>query len=108
MDPLDRVRGGSSAGSTILLSLVQMVTGCQFTAYRCITGELTPNGMIQAVGDIDIKAKAAQWYGLELVLPKANQSHLEEALRNGVITADLKVHYVENVLELFEATLVGK
>ncbi|OGP72640.1 MAG: endopeptidase La [Deltaproteobacteria bacterium RBG_13_58_19] len=95
---------GASAGVTIALALLSLLTGRPARRDVALTGELTLNGRILAVSGIREKILAAQRAGARLVaFPKQNEvdlNNLEDEAREGieVILADDLTSLVDLVL----------
>ena len=95
---------GASAGVTIALALLSLLTGRPARRDVALTGELTLNGRILAVSGIREKILAAQRAGARLVaFPKQNEvdlNSLEDEAREGieVILADDLTSLVDLVL----------
>ncbi|MEW6388047.1 MAG: endopeptidase La [Thermodesulfobacteriota bacterium] len=95
---------GASAGVTIALALLSLLTGRPARRDVALTGELTLNGRILAVSGIREKILAAQRAGARLVVfPKQNEvdlNNLEDEAREGieVILADDITSLVDLVL----------
>lgn len=81
-------KDGPSAGVTIALALVSLLTGRPARRDVALTGELTLSGRVLPVGGIREKILAAQRAGVKVVIfPKRNEvdvASLEAAVKEGV------------------------
>lgn len=72
-------KDGPSAGVTMLVSLVSLLTGKLVRNDIAMTGEITLRGLVLPVGGIKQKVLAARRAGIRnVVLPKLNEKDLEE------------------------------
>jgi len=93
-------KDGPSAGVTMTTALLSLATGKPARPDLAMTGEVTLNGKVLAVGGIKEKTIAARRAGCKcLVFPQANRRDFEELpeyLREG-----LEVHYASHYDEVF-------
>lgn len=98
-------KDGPSAGLTILMALVSLLTGRPARRNVALTGELTLSGRILPVGGIREKILAAQRAGVKtVVFPAQNQvdvNSIEEELREGI-----SVVLAREILPLLDIVLV--
>jgi ATP-dependent Lon protease len=98
-------KDGPSAGVTIALAIISLLTGRPARREVAMTGELTLTGRILPIGGVKEKLLAARRAGAKTVLlPLRNREHLAEL--DELLLADLKVHLVERVDEIVEYTLL--
>ncbi len=72
-------KDGPSAGVTMVTALVSMATGRQVRADVGMTGEVTLNGRVLAIGGVKQKLLAAQRAGLSTVfIPQRNEPDLDD------------------------------
>ncbi|MFO8047792.1 MAG: endopeptidase La [Desulfosudaceae bacterium] len=72
-------KDGPSAGVTILVALVSLLTGKPVKNRLAMTGEITLRGKVMPVGGVKEKVIAAQRAGIkEIVLPQTNEKDLED------------------------------
>ena len=91
-------KDGPSAGSTIALSLLSLLTGRPARREVAISGEITLSGRILPVGGIREKVLAAGRAGVKhVILPLRNRVDVEK-LPSGILK-DLKISYVERIEE---------
>lgn len=91
-------KDGPSAGSTIALSLLSLLTGRPAHREVAISGEITLSGRILPVGGIREKVLAAGRAGVKhVVLPLRNRVDIEKLPAD--ILKDLKVSFVERIEE---------
>lgn len=97
-------KDGPSAGVTIALAIISLLSG---RAARCdvaMTGELTLTGRILPIGGVKEKLLAARRAGVKTVLlPSRNRDHLAEI--DQALLKDLQVHLVEQIDEIIAHTL---
>ena len=81
-------KDGPSAGITIIVALVSLLTGRRVNPKLAMTGEITLRGKVEPVGGIKEKFLAARRAGIEhVLLPRLNERDLlevPEALRNQI------------------------
>ena len=98
-------KDGPSAGVTIAVAIISLLTGRAARRDVAMTGELTLTGRILPIGGVKEKLLAARRAGVKTVLlPIRNREHLaelEEPLLKG-----LEVHLVERVDEIVAHTLL--
>lgn len=99
-------KDGPSAGATIAIALISLLTGRPARRDMAITGELTLSGRILPVGGIKEKMLAARRAGVKIVvLPLKNKVDLEnlpEDVRKG-----LDVRLVERIDEVVDLVLTN-
>ncbi len=90
-------KDGPSAGLTMLVALVSLLTGQKPAARLALTGEITLTGEVLPVGGIKEKILAAHRAGVTAVtLPEDNRKDFDEDVPEE-IRKDLSVHFVANV-----------
>ena len=98
-------KDGPSAGATIAIALVSLLTGRPARRDVAVSGELTLSGRILPVGGIMEKILAARRAGVKVVvLPLKNKIDLEdlpEDVKNG-----LEVHLADRIEEIVDVVLV--
>jgi ATP-dependent Lon protease len=98
-------KDGPSAGVTIAVAIISLLTG---RAARCdvaMTGELTLTGRILPIGGVKEKLLAARRAGVKTVLlPIRNREHLAEI--DEQLLEDLDVHLVDRVDEIVAHALL--
>lgn len=94
-------KDGPSAGITMAVSIISLLTGRKMRQKVAMTGELTLTGKVLPVGGVRDKILAARRAGIkEIVLPAFNRTSLEEVpedLRKG-----LTFRFVEWFHEVFD------
>ncbi len=97
---------GSSAGVTIAMALLSLLTGRSPKPQTALTGELTLSGAILPVSGIREKLLAAQRAGIHtVILPERNRVDVEamdEDIREG-----LEIRMAEDMAEVVEAVLTS-
>ncbi len=100
-------KDGPSAGITMLVSLVSLLTDKPVRNDVAMTGEITLRGLVLPVGGIKQKVLAARRAGIRnIVLPKLNEKDLEEvpeSIKNGM---DFK--FIEKMDEAIDICLAAK
>lgn len=72
-------KDGPSAGSTITVALVSLLTARRVRSDFAMTGEVSLQGLILPVGGIKEKCLAAHRNGMKnVILPKANKKDIKE------------------------------
>ncbi|QDG54678.1 endopeptidase La [Persicimonas caeni] len=103
-------KDGPSAGITMYVSLLSLLTGVRVRSDVAMTGEITLRGNVLPVGGIKEKVLAAHRSEIKrVVLPKRNEKDLVDVSED--IQKDLDIHFAEHVSELadlvFEDELPG-
>lgn len=100
-------KDGPSAGITIFIALLSLLTGRPCRADVALTGEMTLSGRVLPVSGIREKLLAAQRAGIKKVLlPEANQEVVDSFEQD--ITADIKVVFVSEANDAIEEVLLPK
>src|SRR5262244_2488660 len=77
-------KDGTSAGVTLFVALVSLLTGRRVSKDVAMTGEISLRGLVLPVGGIKEKVLAAKRAGISCVLlPELNRKDLEEIPSNG-------------------------
>lgn len=96
---------GPSAGVTLAVSIISLLTGIPVRSQYAMTGEITLRGKILPVGGIKEKVIAAHRYGItNVLLPAENLKEIEEDIPEEVKN-DIDVHLVDNMDELLDIVL---
>jgi ATP-dependent Lon protease len=97
-------KDGPSAGITILVSLVSLLTDRPVRNDVAMTGEITLRGLVLPVGGIKQKVLAAKRAGIrKVILPKLNEKDLEEVPES--IKKDMEFKFIEKMDEAIEICL---
>lgn len=97
-------KDGPSAGSTIALALLSLLTGKPAKRDVAITGELTLSGRILPVGGIKEKILAAKRARLKtVILPSKNKVELEDIQED--IYKDMTIHFAEKIEDVVDLVL---
>jgi ATP-dependent Lon protease len=96
---------GPSAGVTLAVSLLSLLTGIPVKSDYAMTGEITLRGKILPVGGIKEKIIAAHRYGIKnILIPSENEKDfledIPEELKN-----DIRIHPVDTMDELLDIVL---
>jgi ATP-dependent Lon protease len=96
---------GPSAGVTLAVSILSLLTGIPIKSDYAMTGEITLRGKILPVGGIKEKIIAAHRYGITNVLiPRDNEKDFKEEIPDD-IKDDMTVHLVDSMDQLLEIVL---
>jgi ATP-dependent Lon protease len=96
---------GPSAGVTLAVSMISLLTGIPVKSDYAMTGEITLRGKVLPVGGIKEKVIAAHRYGIRHVLiPMENQKDFEEDIPQDV-KSDMDIHFVTAMDEVLNAVL---
>ncbi len=96
---------GPSAGVTLAVSIISLLTGIPVRANYAMTGEITLRGKILPVGGIKEKIIAAHRYGLKnILIPSDNEKDFKEDIPDD-IKETMQVHLVDNMDELLDIVL---
>ncbi|MCX5802934.1 MAG: endopeptidase La [Proteobacteria bacterium] len=97
-------KDGPSAGITMLVSLVSMLTDKHVRNDVAMTGEITLRGLVLPVGGIKEKVLAAKRAGIRnVILPKFNEKDLEEVPES--IKSNMEFMFIEKMDEAVEICL---
>jgi len=98
-------KDGPSAGVTMVVALASALSGRAVRGDMAMTGEVTLSGRVLPVGGIKEKVLAARRHGIhQVILPKANETHVREDLTDE-IRRGLTVHLVSEVEEVLALAL---
>ncbi len=98
-------KDGPSAGVTIAVAIISLLSGRAARRDVAMTGELTLTGRILPIGGVKEKLLAARRAGVKTVLlPMRNREHLAEI--DDQLLKDIEVHLVERVDEIVARTLL--
>ncbi len=96
---------GPSAGVTLAVSIISLLTGIPVKAGYAMTGEITLRGRILPVGGIKEKIIAAHRYGIrDVLIPSENEKDFLEDIP-GDIKESMQVHLVDNMNDLLAIAL---
>ncbi len=96
---------GPSAGVTLAVSIISLLTGIPIRSEYAMTGEITLRGKILQVGGIKEKVIAAHRYGITNVLiPAENEKDFKEDIPDD-IKGEMNVHLVDTMDELLDIVL---
>jgi len=95
-------KDGPSAGITILVSMVSLLTDRAVPRELAMTGEVTLHGDVLPVGGLKEKILAAHRYGIrEIILPEDNSDALSEV--SDEVTREMKFHFFGDVGKVLDA-----
>ncbi len=97
-------KDGPSAGVTMVVSLVSLVTGIPVRKDVAMTGEITLRGRVIGVGGIKEKVLAAQRYRIrEIILPKENDKDLMDVPK--AIRRSTRFHLISSIDDALKIAL---
>ncbi|MEE9200504.1 MAG: endopeptidase La [Candidatus Brocadiales bacterium] len=100
-------KDGPSAGVTMAVSLISLLTRRPVLPEVAMTGEITLRGKVMPVGGIKEKVLAAKRAGITtIVLPKRNEKDLVEVPEH--IKADIDFHFAEKIDEVLPVVFGAK
>lgn len=95
-------KDGPSAGIAMCTALISALTNDPIRNHVAMTGEITLQGRVLAVGGLKEKLLAAKQHGMKLVIvPKENSDDIEEILRD-IDVKDLTIVYVNSMDEVIK------
>jgi ATP-dependent Lon protease len=96
---------GPSAGVTLAISIISLLTGIPVKSNYAMTGEITLRGKILPVGGIKEKVIAAHRYGIHnVLLPAENEKDFKEDIPEE-IKETMSVQFVDTMDQLLEIIL---
>ena len=96
---------GPSAGVTLAVSMISLLTGIPVKSDYAMTGEITLRGKILPVSGIKEKVIAAHRYGISnVMIPTENEKDFIEDIPED-IKKDMRFHLVDNMDELLDIVL---
>jgi len=99
-------KDGPSAGITICTALISALTSTPTKPDLALTGEITLQGRVLAVGGLKEKLLAAQQHKIKtLVVPQENHDDLQDVLKE-ISVGDLKLMYVRTMDEVLTHAFV--
>ena len=97
-------KDGPSAGITIVVSLVSLLTKRPVKNNIAMTGEITLRGKVLPVGGIKEKILAARRAGIKtVILPQKNEKDLEDVTK--IVKKDVKFKFVDRIDEAIDYAL---
>ncbi|HEY0881518.1 MAG TPA: endopeptidase La, partial [Archangium sp.] len=99
-------KDGPSAGVTMSTALVSALSGRPVRNDIAMTGEITLTGRVLPIGGVKEKVLGAYRAGIrEIILPKANEPHLEDLPRE--VREQMKFHAVDDLGHVLSLALRG-
>jgi ATP-dependent Lon protease len=97
-------KDGPSAGITIAITLISLLTGIKVRPDIAMTGEISLKGAVLPVGGIKEKALAAYDRGIkQVILPAKNQKDIEEI--SSEIRKNIKFYFVKQITDVIRLAL---
>jgi ATP-dependent Lon protease len=98
-------KDGPSAGVTMAVVLVSLLTDTPVRPYTAMTGEITLSGNVLPVGGIKEKFLAARRAGIQtIILPAENLQDVEEDLTPELV-AGVTIHYASRIEDVLAVAL---
>jgi len=98
-------KDGPSAGITMAVALLSMLTGRRVTPNLAMTGEITLTGQVLPIGGVKEKVLAAKRNGVtEILLPHENEVNVKEDLQREQI-GDIQIRYVKTMDDVVQYAL---
>jgi ATP-dependent Lon protease len=99
-------KDGPSAGITMCVALISALTQIPTKPDYAMTGEITLQGRVLAIGGLKEKILAARQHGIKnVIVPKENEDDVEEIIKD---IQGVKVHYFDTMDQVLEATFLEK
>ena len=99
-------KDGPSAGITMAIALLSMLTGRRVKPNLAMTGEITLTGQVLPIGGVKEKVLAAKRSGVtDVILPWENEVNVKEDLQKEQV-GDVKLHYVRTMDDVVKLALV--
>lgn len=96
---------GPSAGVTLSVAIISLITGIPVKSGYAMTGEITLRGKVLPVGGIKEKIIAAHRYGINnVIIPVDNEKEFIEDLPED-IKAEVNIHLVDNMDQVLDIVL---
>ena len=97
-------KDGPSAGVTITVALVSLMTAKRVRSDFAMTGEVSLQGLVLPVGGIKEKCMAAHRNGIKnVILPLANKKDVQDVPAD--VRKELKIHFADKVTRYLELAL---
>jgi ATP-dependent Lon protease len=97
-------KDGPSAGITMMVALVSLLTDRPVRNDVAMTGEITLRGLVLPIGGVKEKVLAARRAGIRnVILPKMNEKDLEEVPES--IKSNMQFKFIERVDEAIDACM---
>ncbi len=98
-------KDGPSAGATIAMALVSLLTGKAARRDVAVSGEITLTGRMLPVGGIKEKLLAAKQAGVRaMIIPEKNSVEIDSLPET--IKKDIDIHFADNLEEITDMMLV--
>ncbi len=99
-------KDGPSAGATVAMALISVLTGRRVNSDYAMTGEITLTGLILPVGGIKEKILAAKRSGVHhVIVPAENEANVKEDLKSEQL-GDVEIHFVRSMEEVAPLALL--
>jgi ATP-dependent Lon protease len=99
-------KDGPSAGITMAVALLSMLTGRCVKPNLAMTGEITLTGQVLPIGGVKEKVLAAKRNGVtDIILPWENEVNVKEDLKREQV-GDIRLHYVRTMEDVVKVALM--
>jgi ATP-dependent Lon protease len=99
------LKDGPSAGATIAIALVSLLTGRAARRDVAVSGEMTLTGRMLPVGGIKEKLLAAKQAGVKsIIIPAKNRVEIDSLPET--IKKDIDIHFADNLEEIIDLVLL--
>ncbi len=99
-------KDGPSAGITICTALVSVLTNNPTKPNLAMTGEITLQGRVLAIGGLKEKLLAAKQHGcVTVIIPQENADDIQD-IKKEMSLDDLTIHFVSNMDEILKLAFV--
>jgi ATP-dependent Lon protease len=99
-------KDGPSAGITMAIALLSMLTGRRVKPNLAMTGEITLTGQVLPIGGVKEKVLAAKRSGVtDVILPWENEVNVKEDLQREQV-GDVQMHFVKTMDDVIRLALM--
>jgi len=99
-------KDGSSAGVSMVTSLVSLLANTAVKEKVAMTGEITLRGNVLPIGGVKEKVTAAHRSGIkEVILPDLNRKDLEDVPEH--VSKDLNFHFAKEIRDVLKVAIPG-
>ncbi len=97
-------KDGPSAGITMCVALISALTQIPTNPDYAMTGEITLQGRVLAIGGLKEKILAARQHGIKnVIVPKENEDDVEEVIKD---IQGVKMHYFDTMDQVLKAAFL--
>ena len=97
-------KDGPSAGITMFVALISLITGKTIKKNLAMSGEITLRGQVLPVGGIKEKVLAAHRAGIKtIILPKWNENDMEDIPKK--VKKEINFYFIEKMLDILKLAI---